>query len=131
LQKCRNRYIAFDNTLKGTEAEIQVKELLEIIEKMVSENGNSCYTNEDYRKAEIALQKQIEEGKQKKEREIVEMQHKMKKEIDVKLRKEYEEREKKLRAEIDRIRIETQQSESWLQGLIGAAMNFVGKLFKF
>lgn len=78
LQKCKNRYIAFDNTLKGTDAEIQVKQLLEIIEKMVSESGNSCYTNEDYRKAEIALQKQIEEVKKEKEREIIEMQHKMK-----------------------------------------------------
>jgi hypothetical protein len=38
LQKCRNRYIAFDNTLKGSEAEILVKQLLEIIEKMVSAN---------------------------------------------------------------------------------------------
>ena len=68
MQKCRNRYIAFDNTLKGSEAEIQVKELLEIIEKMVSENGNSCYTDENYRKAEIALQKQIEEIRQQKEK---------------------------------------------------------------
>lgn len=131
LQKCKNRYIAFDNTLKGTDAEIQVKQLLEIIEKMVSESGNSCYTNEDYRKAEIALQKQIEEVKKEKEREIIEMQHKMKTEIDVKLKKEYEEREKKLRAEIDRIRDEVQQSEGWLQGLVRAGINFVRKLFKW
>jgi GTPase Era involved in 16S rRNA processing len=131
LQKCRNRYIAFDNTLKGSEAEIQVKELLEIIEKMVSENGNSCYTNEDYRKAEIALQKQIEEIRQQKEKEILEMQLKMKKEIDAELRKDYEEREKKLRAEIDRIRDEVQQSEGWWEGVLRAGMNLLGKVFKF
>ena len=131
FQKCRNRYIAFDNTLKGSEVEIQVKELLEIIEKMVSENGNSCYTNEDYRKAEIALQKRIEEIRQQKEKEILEMQLKMKKEIDAELRKDYEEREKKLRAEIDRIRDVVQQSEGWWEGVLRAGMNLVRKVFKF
>jgi len=48
----------------------------------------------------------------------------------VELRKVYEEKEKKLRAEIDRIRDEVQQSESWLQGVIGAVITVFRKVFK-
>lgn len=67
----------------------------------------------------------------KRKKEILETQHKMKKEIDAELRKVYEEKEKMLRAEIDRIRDEVQQSEGWLKGVLRAGMNFLGKVFPF
>ncbi|CAC5415787.1 unnamed protein product [Mytilus coruscus] len=104
LQKCNNRYIAFDNNLRGNEADEQVKSLINLIEKMVKDNGGSHYTNDDYRKAEKILQKKIAEEKAQKERERLALQQRIRKEADAELRKEYEQREKKLMNELENIR---------------------------
>ena len=131
LQKCKNRYIAFDNTLTGDEANAQVEGLLSMIENMVRENGGSHYTSEDYQRAEIALRKQIMEDKAKKEREILEMQQRIRKEADEELRKMYEERERKLKADLEKIRNETKSSNNWLDCVIEAGVNLVRTIFRF
>lgn len=57
IEKCGGRVIAFNNKLKGSQSEPQVKDLLKIIEKNVVRNGGKFYTNEMYLKAEIEVQK--------------------------------------------------------------------------
>ncbi|KAM9164575.1 GTPase IMAP family member 8-like isoform 2-T2 [Pangshura tecta] len=52
IQKCKNRYCAFDNKATGAEREKQVKELMKITERMLEENGGRCYTNELYSEVE-------------------------------------------------------------------------------
>ncbi|XP_039378553.1 uncharacterized protein LOC120397108 [Mauremys reevesii] len=48
IQKCKNRYCAFNNKATGAERAKQVNELMEITERMVEANGGQCYTNELY-----------------------------------------------------------------------------------
>lgn len=57
IEKCGGRAIAFNNKLKGSQSEPQVKELLKMIEQNVIRNGSKFYTNEMYLKAEIEVQK--------------------------------------------------------------------------
>lgn len=61
IEKCDNRVIAFNNKLKGTESDAQVKELLEMIERNISKNGGKFYTNEAYQEAEREIQKMEKE----------------------------------------------------------------------
>ncbi|XP_076078803.1 GTPase IMAP family member 4-like [Mytilus galloprovincialis] len=103
LQKCNNRYIAFDNTLEGNQADEQVKRLLDVIEKMVTDNGGSHYTNADYAKAEKLLQEKIAEEKAKKDREILAEQQKIRQEVDAEVRSGYERRLEELRNQIKNI----------------------------
>ncbi|XP_034615542.1 GTPase IMAP family member 3-like [Trachemys scripta elegans] len=55
IQKCGDRYCAFNNKATGAEQKEQVNTLIEIAERMVWENGNSYYTSELYSKAEVML----------------------------------------------------------------------------
>ncbi|XP_053116905.1 GTPase IMAP family member 1-like isoform X1 [Hemicordylus capensis] len=48
LQKCGNRFCAFNNRAEGAERESQVSELMTMIQKMVRENGGRYYVNELY-----------------------------------------------------------------------------------
>lgn len=57
IDKCGGRVIAFNNKLKGSQSEPQVKELITMIEKNVSRNGGKFYTNEMYLEAEIEVRK--------------------------------------------------------------------------
>lgn len=124
LRKCKNRYIAFYNTLNADEPGKQVQELIEMIDTTVNEHGTH-YTSDDYLKAEQVLQQEIHENKKQKEQAILELQSKM-------LRKEYDARETKLKESIDRIQPITQQeSEGWFEGVVKAGLKLVAKLFKF
>ncbi|KAH1178240.1 GTPase IMAP family member 3-like [Mauremys mutica] len=53
IQKCGNRYCAFNNKATGAEQKEQVNKLIEIAERMGRQNGNSYYTNELYSQAEV------------------------------------------------------------------------------
>ncbi|CAM5121372.1 unnamed protein product, partial [Natator depressus] len=55
IQKCGDRYCAFNNKATGAKQKEQVSKLIEIAERMVWENGNSYYTSELYFKAEVML----------------------------------------------------------------------------
>ncbi|CAC5371367.1 unnamed protein product [Mytilus coruscus] len=125
FSKCRNRYIEFDNTLVGTSADSQVQRLIEMVENMVRENGGSSYTDVDYQKAELALQKQVEENRIKREAEIKEIEQKMKNEITDEMKKHYEEMLEQLKREVDRLRKEIKE-QSFFDGLI----NFGRKLLE-
>lgn len=61
LLKCKNRYIAFNNRISGAAADLQVKGLLYIVERMVKQNGGSCYSNDMYKEAEKAVQTRMKQ----------------------------------------------------------------------
>ncbi|XP_071151890.1 GTPase IMAP family member 9-like [Mytilus edulis] len=84
LQQCDNRYIAFNNDETGQTRKEQVVEFYDLVDRMIVNNGGSCYTSEIFQEAELALQrrmhvqrKQLEEQK-RKEKEYLETQLKNK-----------------------------------------------------
>ncbi|VDH99297.1 Hypothetical predicted protein [Mytilus galloprovincialis] len=118
LSKCEYRYVEFDNTLEGISAESQVQRLLDVVDNMVRENGGLHYTNKDYQDAEIELQRQIAEIKQKNELERMKIEEKMRKEISDDIRKQYEQKQQELLRELERMR-EKAKRGNWFTKLIG------------
>ncbi|XP_075773024.1 GTPase IMAP family member 2-like [Pelodiscus sinensis] len=57
IQACGNRYCAFNNKVTGAEQTEQVLELVEVIQRMVQENGGRYYTNEMYLEPHLTEQK--------------------------------------------------------------------------
>ncbi|XP_075773047.1 GTPase IMAP family member 8-like [Pelodiscus sinensis] len=57
IQACGNHYCAFDNRATGAEQTEQVSELVEVIQRMVQENGGGYYTNEMYLEPRLTEQK--------------------------------------------------------------------------
>ena len=68
LYKCSNRKYAIDNKTKS-KREMQIKELLSLIDVMVSENGDSFYTNEMYEENAKLLAEQEEKLRLEHERQ--------------------------------------------------------------
>ncbi|XP_051817864.1 GTPase IMAP family member 7-like isoform X2 [Antechinus flavipes] len=60
VQECSGRHCAFNNKAEGNERETQVKELMDIIEKMVKDNEGKYYSDEIYKKTNESLQRQRE-----------------------------------------------------------------------
>lgn len=57
IAKCKNRYICFNNREQDARKKDEmVKKLIDQIEEMISKNGNVCYTDKNYEKAEEILQ---------------------------------------------------------------------------
>ncbi|XP_063426099.1 GTPase IMAP family member 4-like [Mytilus trossulus] len=69
LKLCGNRYLFFNNRKRGSENENQVLKLLETVSSVQQQNENTCYTNSDYKKVELMLQKKMKE--ENEDRDIV------------------------------------------------------------
>lgn len=80
--KCKGRVVAFDNTLKGSKADDQIKSLFSVIDIVMKENGEACYTNGDYEQAEQILKQNIEKEKIRLENEFIKEMNKRQLEID-------------------------------------------------
>lgn len=59
IQQCGDRYCAFNNKAAGAEQAVQVRELVEMVERMVQENGNTHYTSKLYARAELLLHSEM------------------------------------------------------------------------
>ncbi|VDI78282.1 phosphatidylinositol 4-kinase A [Mytilus galloprovincialis] len=111
LELCHNRYIPFNNKLSDSRQELQVKDLIAKVDKMVQNNKGFCYTNEIYEEAKNALQRHEDEIKLKlKEEEQRKVQH-LQDEFDKKITMVNGEMEK-LSNEIKQIESEKQTVES-------------------
>ncbi|XP_014643132.1 PREDICTED: GTPase IMAP family member 7-like [Ceratotherium simum simum] len=60
IQECGNRYCAFNNRAEEAEKEAQVQELVELVEKMVQNNGGAYFLDDIYKDAEERLKRQAE-----------------------------------------------------------------------
>ncbi|XP_020833546.1 GTPase IMAP family member 4-like isoform X2 [Phascolarctos cinereus] len=87
------RYCAFNNRATASEQEAQLRDLLHFVEKVLQNNGGSCYTNQMYQLAEEKIQKAIEALQRSYEQDL----ERLKKEI----RQEYEEEIQNLKNELE------------------------------
>lgn len=88
IDKCGRRCIAFNNRAQSPACHDQVKDLLDMIEDIMRQNGGNCYTNGMYTEAEkVMKQRQQEiEREREKEREIE------RKEIEKEIKQKYKQR---------------------------------------
>lgn len=92
--KFEDRYCLFNNKASGVEQEDQRTQLLALVQSMVMENGEKCFTNKMYRSAEEEIQKQTQE-KQEWYREQLERDR-------ARIREEYEEQIRDLKDQLER-----------------------------
>ena len=125
LQECNNRYVAFDNTLDpgSDENKKQVSDLLNLVDKMVEDNGGQCYTNDLLEEANRLMdmekkrhEKEIEDKFRERESRIRAEYEKHLAIVDTKQRQLEEVQEQRRQLEENRAkelqrRIERQQSQ--------------------
>ncbi|XP_048252848.1 GTPase IMAP family member 9-like isoform X2 [Haliotis rufescens] len=67
LEDCNGRYVSFNNRGSHSEKDQDVQTLLEVIDKMVHDNGGKVYTNEMYQEAEKVMQEKDDQLKREYE----------------------------------------------------------------
>lgn len=94
LKECieGKRVVAFQNSLRGDEAELQVRDLLTMISNHIDANGGRCYSEKNWEDAERAMQKRIKEIMEAEMKEEREKTAKVQQEVDKKLRQEMKEK---------------------------------------
>uniref|UniRef100_A0A3B3DAK7 AIG1-type G domain-containing protein n=2 Tax=Oryzias melastigma TaxID=30732 RepID=A0A3B3DAK7_ORYME len=92
LQECGGRYQVFNNHSKQSRSQ-QAIELIAKIDKMVKDNGGTCFTNEMLKEAEEAIKKEMEKILKSKMEEI----QKIKTQIEMELQEE----RKKLKIKVE------------------------------
>ncbi|XP_004430683.1 PREDICTED: GTPase IMAP family member 7-like [Ceratotherium simum simum] len=113
IQECGNRYCAFNNRADEAEKEAQVQELVELVEKMVQNNGGAYFSDAMYKDTEERLKRRAEDLKKiytdqlNNEIKLVEQEYadkpQQEKEEKIKLLKmKYDEQIKDIRQEAER-----------------------------
>lgn len=97
-----NRYFPFDNTLSGNSAHEQVSLFMQKVNDVIAANGGNNYTNEDYRKAEIADKQKKKEQNQKEMRQKEEEIERIRCEEHEKNKIQYQHELETLRKELER-----------------------------
>ena len=120
LQRCGNRYLAFNNRVASTAArDGQVNDLLKMIDRMVSQNGGRCFTNDvykDFEKMIVARERKLKEKlERQKEKEMQMINERVQKEAQRQMQalqdKEREHQLQRDEADKERKRVEAEMNE--------------------
>lgn len=118
IRKCGNRCIAFNNRAESPELETQVKDLLEMIDEMVSSTKEKYYTNDMYEHAEKVMKQLEEDIKEKRKTAKEKEKEEIRRKVTMEMEKEWEEKQsemdKKMK-EIEREKKETKEERKKLQ----------------
>lgn len=95
IAKCNQRVHAFNNRLSGENQEMQVKTLLDMINKNVEENEYKCYTNEMYNEAEKLLSERENELRRRAQEEHEKSLQEIERKNAERFKNEYKEEVKK------------------------------------
>lgn len=128
IEKCDNRYTAFNNRLKGEDQNPQVEELLSMILKNIENNGGNCYTDEMYNKAKEIIRERekelLQQADEERKKELEEIRNKFSKDIEKNYKEKKEMREflqksEKERKEMDDLNDEINKLEKQKQNSYG------------
>ncbi|XP_063412597.1 GTPase IMAP family member 9-like [Mytilus trossulus] len=124
LDKCGDRYIAFNNRAVGQSQSEQVDSFFKMVESIGKKNGGSCYTNEMYDEAELAIQRRMQKDKEAKEKQMKEETEAKTKQVQAKYEKKLDKKQKNVRelenalqsknieSEIDKVNLQKQLDEA-------------------
>lgn len=96
-ETCKERYIAFDNTLTGNSSERQVRMLIQTVDEMVIRNSGEYYSDDYIREAQRIINKKQEEVLQN----LRQLEEQRVKERDRQIEKQLEEERNKWKEELD------------------------------
>ncbi|XP_036614881.1 GTPase IMAP family member 7-like [Trichosurus vulpecula] len=133
VQECNGRYCAFNNKAQGNEREAQVNQLLDIIEKMVQDNGGKYFSEKIYQKTHESLKnrrkvlREIYTKDRDRELQTIELEYanmvplteekkKEKQKKQARVEREYEEKMKNINAEAEKSIFE--QIFQFIKGMI-------------
>ncbi|KAJ8316291.1 hypothetical protein KUTeg_006305 [Tegillarca granosa] len=109
LRLCDNRYVGFNNRLKGEESHLQVQLLLDKINSIIILNDNQCFTNAIYNDVEEIMRKRLDEIKneleEKKKRDEEALRKTMSKQFEKEVIKS---KEKRIKMKIKKLQLESQ-----------------------
>ncbi|ROL42758.1 GTPase IMAP family member 8 [Anabarilius grahami] len=132
INRCGQRYHEFN--IKAAANRWQVTELMEKIDRLVTENTNSCYTLEMMKETERRREEKERRAKVEKEREHQMRLDTTRRETEIRVRREYEEeikekerREREHQMTLEGVRIET---EMYVRGEYEAGKREKGLFFK-
>lgn len=81
VDKCGRRCIAFNNRARSPARHDQVKDLLDMIDDIMRQNGGNCYTNDMYTEAEKVMKQRQHEIEREREKERERERNEIEKEI--------------------------------------------------
>ncbi|KAM8775533.1 GTPase IMAP family member 4-like isoform 1-T3 [Rhynchonycteris naso] len=106
----QGRLCVFNNKATGAEQEAQRTELLELVQRTVRENGGAFFTNSNYERAEVEIQKQIQVIREQCRAELEREKRRLREEYEEKIRELEDVREwERGRAEMERKLVESER----------------------
>lgn len=89
IEKCGRRCIAFNNRAQSPARHGQVKDLLDMIDDIIRQNGGNYYTNDMYKEAEKVMKQRQREIERERERKLEWERREIEKELEKKYKKRF------------------------------------------